>query len=123
MVAKSTKQMEKHKRKIESFSLLCPSPAIQSLPIMLTPTATTITIKKNKGGDETTKIHPPQRRRCSSTMLATLDQNLHHRSSTLSNPRHLTTTTSYLPSHLQIQTSSEPATPAILQGSTLQQSP
>jgi len=48
MVAKSTMQMEEHKRKIESFSPPCPSPAIQSLPILLTPTATTITIKKKK---------------------------------------------------------------------------
>jgi hypothetical protein len=60
MVAKSTMQMEEHKRKIESFSLSCPSSATQSLPITLTPTATTITIKKKKGGDETAKIHPRQ---------------------------------------------------------------
>jgi chromosome segregation ATPase len=87
MVAESTKQMEEHKRKIESFSPPCPSPAIQSLPKTLTPVATTITIKKKKGGDETTKIHPRQRRRRSSTTLAMLDRNLHHRSSALSNSR------------------------------------
>jgi hypothetical protein len=87
MVTESTKQMEEHKRKIESFSPPCPSPAIQSLPITLTSAATTITIKKKKGGDETTKIHPRQRCRRSSTTLAMLDRNLHHRSSSLSNSR------------------------------------
>jgi hypothetical protein len=45
------KKIEEHMRKLESFSLSCPSPASQSLPITPTPPAATIT-KKKRGRKE-----------------------------------------------------------------------
>jgi galactokinase len=101
---KSNKKMEEHMRNIESFYTPSPAPASQSLPI--TPTPQVVIVKRKKRVVEATKIHPlrrctkppsssrrskhcwSQQRRLSSTMLAMLDRNFHHRSFVVFKPHH-----------------------------------